>query len=137
MQDVESVHALVARKNIGGDVTKWVANVKSGSRWVWEHVENKQFLATCNLVWLGQWACGVGCFKCALALPKVLPLRLNLGRQRSGISKYRRFGGWVVADNLASGGSRLVLGWGFCRHRLRIVDERSMVSMERQKAGSR
>ena len=137
VQDIESIHALVARKNIGGDVTKWVANVQAGSRWVRKHIENKQFVATCNLVWLGQWTCRVGRFKGALALPNVLPLDLHLGCQRSGVTKYGSFGGWVVAHYCAIGSSRLVLGWGFCRHRLRIVDERSMVSMERQKAGSR
>jgi hypothetical protein len=53
VQDIESVHAFVARKNIGGDVTKWVTNVQAGTRWVWKHVENKQFVSACNLVRLG------------------------------------------------------------------------------------
>ena len=41
VQDVESIHALVTRKNICGYIAKRVTNVQTSTRWVRKHVENK------------------------------------------------------------------------------------------------
>ena len=88
VKNVVSLHALEARKHVGADVAQWVANMESGSRWIREHVENEQFLATSNAIGLGHRSGGVWGVIGALALPGVLPARLNLGRQACRVSKY-------------------------------------------------
>jgi hypothetical protein len=43
MQDVETLHALVTRHDVGGGIALRMADMETRTRWVWKHVENVVF----------------------------------------------------------------------------------------------
>ncbi|MEY3978356.1 MAG: hypothetical protein RLZZ284_1212, partial [Actinomycetota bacterium] len=65
VQHVEAGHALEPTEYIGGDVAEWVADVQTSPRWVGEHIQDEKFLATGNLLGLGQRPGGVRRFESA------------------------------------------------------------------------
>ena len=55
VEHVEAFQSLVASVDVGGDITKWMANVQSCARWVRKHVEHiifRSFLVFRHLVGL-------------------------------------------------------------------------------------
>jgi L-lactate utilization protein LutC len=41
VKNIEALHSFVPSKHVCADVSEWMPNMKSGARWVREHVENK------------------------------------------------------------------------------------------------
>ncbi len=102
VQHVVAGHALVAGVDVGGDVAERVADVQTGARRVREHVEDEELVPAGHLGRIGQRAGGVGRLERALALPAVLPPRLDLLGQRRRVPVL----GGVVAPRLGRLGVR-------------------------------
>ena len=115
MQDVCPGHALVAGKDVGGDVAEGMADVQTRARGVGEHVENEQLVTAGHLVRLGEWASGVRSVERAVCIPRVLPLGFDLVGKRRAVAEGGDLGIRAVARNRGLGAR--------CRHSLRIVDE--------------
>ena len=84
VQDVVALHAAVARERIGRDVTQRVTHVQALTRGVGEHVENEVGLAGGQRA--SQFTRGVVRIERAQLLPAVLPLRLDLTCELSGVA---------------------------------------------------
>ena len=90
VQDVVAGHPLEAAVDVGRDVAQRVTDVQADARRIGEHVEHVLLRARGHLLGVAQRARRVGGLEGALALPTVLPPRLDLGGQDGVIAVRRR-----------------------------------------------
>ena len=84
VQDVVALHAAVARQRVGRDVAQRVTHVQALTRGVGEHVENEEGVAGGQRA--SQVTRRVVRVERAQLLPAVLPLRLDLTCELSGVA---------------------------------------------------
>src|SRR5664279_2345173 len=69
MKDVESFHSFVSAEDVGSSISLGVTNMQSGSRWIWEHIEDIAFFGICQVF---------GSFKSFILLPVFLPFLFDI-----------------------------------------------------------
>ena len=122
VQDVRAAHSQVARVDVGAYVTQRVPDVQTGAGRIREHVEHVGLRTDRHPVeTVSQLATWIGRVEGALALPTVLPGRLDLVGQRAAVAVRRR----VVAGRRTLGGHRIPLDSNStrtCKEPLRIAE---------------
>ena len=94
VQDVEPVHALEARVDVGGDVAERVAHMEADAARVREHVEHEHARPVSDVTRiLAQQAGAIRRLEDVLFVPTILPLVLDLVGKRGGVALRRNFVG--------------------------------------------